>query len=223
MGTKDPRIDAYIEKSAEFARPILKKLRALVHKGCPAPGVTETIKWGMPAFEYKGPFCGMAAFKNHCTFGFWKDKLLRTDDAAARALDALGRIESVDDLLRRAIHPKTLGSDRGLDSGPYMVELESRGVTPHTAMLKTSRNPKTVRHHQRPAYEARRRMRRRLKSLAYAISQRARKKVDEVFGWMKTIAGLARSRHVGRWKLRQQVELAAATYNLVRMRKLLSV
>jgi uncharacterized protein YdeI (YjbR/CyaY-like superfamily) len=75
MGTKDPRVDAYIEtKAADFARPILKKLRALVHKGCPE--VSETIKWGMPAFEYKGPFCGMAAFKNHCVFGFWKSAIL---------------------------------------------------------------------------------------------------------------------------------------------------
>jgi uncharacterized protein YdeI (YjbR/CyaY-like superfamily) len=74
MGTKDPRIDDYIAKKADYAQPILKHLRALVHKGCPE--VVETIKWGMPAFEYKGPFCGMAAFKKHCVFGFWKSALL---------------------------------------------------------------------------------------------------------------------------------------------------
>lgn len=74
MPTKDPRIDAYIERSADFAKPILKKLRALVHKGCPQ--VTETIKWGMPSFEYNGPFAGMAAFKQHCVFGFWKAVIL---------------------------------------------------------------------------------------------------------------------------------------------------
>ena len=77
MGRQDPRVDAYIAKSAEYAQPILKKLRAMVHKHCPA--VEETIKWGMPAFEYKGPFCGMAAFKKHCVFGFWKSKLLFGD------------------------------------------------------------------------------------------------------------------------------------------------
>ena len=77
MGTKDPRVDAYIEKAGDYARPILKKLRAVVHKGCPE--VTETIKWGMPSFEYKGPFCGMAAFKKHCVFGFWKSALLFGD------------------------------------------------------------------------------------------------------------------------------------------------
>ena len=84
MGTKDPRIDAYIEKSADFAKPILKKLRALVHKGCPPRGVQETIKWGTPAFDYKGPFCGMAAFKKHCVFGFWKSALL-FEDARSRS------------------------------------------------------------------------------------------------------------------------------------------
>jgi len=74
MGKKDKRVDDYIAGSAEFARPILKKIREIVHKGCPE--VVETIKWGMPSFEYKGPFCGMAAFKKHAVFGFWKSKLL---------------------------------------------------------------------------------------------------------------------------------------------------
>jgi uncharacterized protein YdeI (YjbR/CyaY-like superfamily) len=81
MGTKDPRIDAYIEKSADFAKPILKKLRSLVHKGC--PDVTETIKWSMPAFEYKGPYCSMAAFKQHCVFGFWKSSILFGDEKSS--------------------------------------------------------------------------------------------------------------------------------------------
>lgn len=74
MPTKDPRVDAYIEKSAAFAKPILKKLRALVHKGCPQ--VTETIKWGMPSFDYKGPLASMASFKQHCAFSFWKSAML---------------------------------------------------------------------------------------------------------------------------------------------------
>ena len=63
MSTTDPRIDAYIERSAEFAQPILAHLRELVHKAC--PDVTETLKWSMPSFEYKGILCGMAAFKAH--------------------------------------------------------------------------------------------------------------------------------------------------------------
>ncbi len=74
MASKDPRIDAYIAKSADFAQPILKHLRKVVHAGCPK--VEETLKWSMPHFDYKGVMCGMAAFKAHCVFGFWKESLI---------------------------------------------------------------------------------------------------------------------------------------------------
>jgi Bacteriocin-protection, YdeI or OmpD-Associated/Domain of unknown function (DU1801) len=74
MAKKDERIDAYIAKSAEFARPILTYLRDLVHATC--PDVEETIKWSFPHFTYKGMMCGMAAFKEHCSFGFWKHSLV---------------------------------------------------------------------------------------------------------------------------------------------------
>ncbi len=87
MPTKDPRIDDYIEKAAPFAQPILTRFRKLVHKGC--PDVVETIKWGMPSFEYKGPFCSMAAFKQHCAFGFWKAALL-ADAQPGEASDTTG-------------------------------------------------------------------------------------------------------------------------------------
>src|SRR4051794_31523926 len=69
MGKVDPRVDAYIAKSAEFARPVLERIRTDVHAAC--PGVEETLKWGMPTFLHKGILCMMAAFKAHCTFGFW--------------------------------------------------------------------------------------------------------------------------------------------------------
>jgi uncharacterized protein YdeI (YjbR/CyaY-like superfamily) len=74
VAKKDPRIDAYIAKSPVFAKPILRHLRELVRKGC--PGVEETVKWSMPHFDYKGPLAGMAAFKAHCAFGFWKGSLI---------------------------------------------------------------------------------------------------------------------------------------------------
>lgn len=98
MGTRDPRIDAYIEKSAPFARPILTHLRAVVHEGCPE--VEETIKWGAPFFDYRGTLCSMAAFKEHCAFGFWKASLV-LDDKNRKAQEAaghFGRITSVGDL-----------------------------------------------------------------------------------------------------------------------------
>ena len=75
MTQKDKRIDAYISKSAEFAKPVLNHLRSLVHKAC--PNVEETIKWGFPHFDYKGTMCSMAAFKQHCAFGFWKTALMK--------------------------------------------------------------------------------------------------------------------------------------------------
>ena len=74
MASFDKRIDEYIAKSQPFAQPLLIKMRELVHKAC--PDVTETIKWGMPSFDYKGPLFGMAAFKQHCAGGFWKHKLI---------------------------------------------------------------------------------------------------------------------------------------------------
>ncbi|TZF82284.1 hypothetical protein FW774_16500 [Pedobacter sp. BS3] len=65
----DQRVDNYIAKSPDFAKPVLNYIRQVVHKA--VPQVIETIKWGMPFFEYKGNVCGMAAFKQHCAFVLW--------------------------------------------------------------------------------------------------------------------------------------------------------
>jgi uncharacterized protein YdeI (YjbR/CyaY-like superfamily) len=98
MATKDPRIDAYIAKSADFAKPILKHLRKVVHAGC--PDVVETMKWSMPHFDYKGVMCGMAAFKEHCAFGFWKESLVfdRAKAAEQTAMGSFGGIKTLADL-----------------------------------------------------------------------------------------------------------------------------
>ena len=97
MPKKDPRIDAYIAKSADFAKPILTHLRKLIHTACPE--VVESIKWGMPAFDYKGPLCGLAAFKQHCSFGFWKGKLLfSSEQAEGVGMGHFGRLTKVSDL-----------------------------------------------------------------------------------------------------------------------------
>lgn len=77
MGKKDARVDAYIAKSPDFARPILTYLRDVVHQGCPA--LVETMKWSTPTFDHHGILCSMAAFKEHCVFGFWKAPLLMLD------------------------------------------------------------------------------------------------------------------------------------------------
>src|ERR1043165_3091167 len=98
MPDKDPRIDAYIEKSADFAKPIMTHLRQVIHKA--SPKITENIKWSMPAFEYKGLVCGFAAFKQHCTFGFWKQSLLEKGAFSPEktAMGSFGRITSKKDL-----------------------------------------------------------------------------------------------------------------------------
>ena len=70
MEQYDSRVDAYIEKSADFAKPILAYIREVVHEASPL--ITETIKWGFPFFDYKGPVCHMSAFKKHVGFGFWQ-------------------------------------------------------------------------------------------------------------------------------------------------------
>ena len=98
MGKKDPKVDAYIAQAQPFARPILRKLRALVHKADPKIG--ETLKWGMPSFTHAGIVCNMAAFKQHCAFGFWKGKLI-LDAKGSRVDEAMGdfgRLKSVKDL-----------------------------------------------------------------------------------------------------------------------------
>jgi transposase len=117
--------------------------------------------------------------------------------------------------------PQTLGGDKGYDDGEFFQELESRQIEPHIPLVKEPVDPKTVAHKARlPGIRARRRMKRRMRSKAYQLSQRCRKKVEECFGWMKSVGGLRRSRTVGRWKLRQMLEVSAAAFNLVRMRRL---
>ena len=96
MAKLDPRIDAYIEDSAEFARPILRQLREVVHRACPE--VEEDLKWSRPHFGYRGIMCGMSAFRAHCTFGFWNDRVGGDDAAARETLERLGRITSAKEL-----------------------------------------------------------------------------------------------------------------------------
>src|SRR5882762_11733277 len=98
MPTTDPRVNAYIEKSKDFAKPVLNHIRSLVHDAC--PDVVETMKWSFPHFDYKGMMCSAAAFKEHCAFGFWKQSLLETTafPAEKTAMGSFGRLTSVKDL-----------------------------------------------------------------------------------------------------------------------------
>jgi uncharacterized protein YdeI (YjbR/CyaY-like superfamily) len=96
MSRHDPRVDAYIARSAEFARPILKHLRALVHATCPQ--ATEGLKWGMPFFSYRdAPLCMMAAFKQHCGFGFWRYREV-VGEHAEEGMGQFGKLVALQDL-----------------------------------------------------------------------------------------------------------------------------
>jgi uncharacterized protein YdeI (YjbR/CyaY-like superfamily) len=98
MGTRDPRIDAYIAKSADFAKPILTYIRETVHVAC--PDVVETTKWSMPFFDHHGPLANMSAFKEHAALRFWKGQLVvgPGSDDDERAMGQFGRLTSVKDL-----------------------------------------------------------------------------------------------------------------------------
>jgi uncharacterized protein YdeI (YjbR/CyaY-like superfamily) len=109
MNQYDPRIDQYIEKKAAFAQPILRHIRALMHSVSPL--ITENIKWGHPFFEYKGILANMAAFKEHCVFGFWSSTAMVDpygvlkrpgDKDAAGNFDRITRLSDLpnDDILK---------------------------------------------------------------------------------------------------------------------------
>jgi hypothetical protein len=100
MGKRDPRVDAYIAKSADFAQPILTHIRDVVHDAC--PDVEEDMKWSFPHFMYKGMLCGMASFKQHATFGFWKASLLGIGKDAD-AMGQFGCLTKVSDLPSRKV------------------------------------------------------------------------------------------------------------------------
>ena len=97
MGSKDPRVDAYIARAAPFAQPLLSTLRERVHAACPE--VRETIKWGMPFFEHgEHILAHMAAFKQHCGFGFWRGRNVVDLGKTDEAMGQLGRITGPADL-----------------------------------------------------------------------------------------------------------------------------
>jgi len=148
MGTRDARIDAYIGNAAGFARPILTHLREVVYAACPE--VQETMKWSMPHFDYKGIFCGMAAFKAHCTFGFWKGSLIEGvgGDKAREAMGQLGRIAHLEDLppdavLERYIREAMRLNDAGVKAARKPKKASTKDVTvPPELSSALERNPR---------------------------------------------------------------------------------
>ena|SRR5688572_11313558 len=135
MGTRDPRIDAYIAKSADFARPILTSLRETIHAACPE--VEETMKWSNPHFMYHGMLCGMASFKQHCAFGFWKSSLVLGDDARAddESMGQFGRITKLSDLPPKKV---LTGYIR------RAMQLNEEGIRPPKRMKPRTEKPREI-------------------------------------------------------------------------------
>jgi uncharacterized protein YdeI (YjbR/CyaY-like superfamily) len=152
MGKKDPRIDAYIAKSADFAKPILTHLRELVHAACPE--VEETMKWSFPNFIYKGMFCSMASFKAHCAFGFWKADLIfgtgktGTDDEKG-SMGHFGRLSSISDLpkdkeLLALIKEAVRLNDAGISKARPRPKVKKELVVPDYFLRALKKNKKAL-------------------------------------------------------------------------------
>ena len=146
MPTRDKRVDTYIENAPEFARPILTELRARVHAAC--PDVVETIKWRMPSYEYKGLLCGMAAFKKHAVFGFWKHELVVADDSKANmAMGSFGKLVEIGQLPKKPAFARLVKKAMKLnDDGVQAVRnktAKKKPITMHPALRKAlAANPK---------------------------------------------------------------------------------
>lgn len=110
--------------------------------------------------------------------------------------------------------PRTLGADAGYDDGAFLSAIEAQGIVPHAP---TKKGPITARDERG---DARRRARKRMGQVGYALSQRVRKRVEQVIGWCKTVAGMARARFVPRARIEMDALVSCAAYNLIRMAKL---
>ena len=136
MPTTDPRVDAYIAKSNDFAKPILTRVREMVHAAC--PDAEEKIKWGMPFFDYKGQMmCGMAAFKAHCSMVFWKASLIegvpRNGDTS---MGSFGRLTSVKDLPNKAKFTGYIKAAMKLNDAGVTVKRPKSGPKPEAKVPK---------------------------------------------------------------------------------------
>jgi uncharacterized protein YdeI (YjbR/CyaY-like superfamily) len=149
---KDKRIDTYIAKAEPFARPILKHIRSLIHQTC--PDVVETMKWSMPAFEYKGPLIGLAAFKKHAVMGFWKaqlmsDPVLVENARSESAMGHLGKLTSLKDLppdktIIKWIEEAMMLNEQGIKLPPKKKTVKKDVVVPDYVKQALKQNKKAA-------------------------------------------------------------------------------
>jgi transposase len=126
--------------------------------------------------------------------------------AATGTAERESAIRQLDEAKQRGLRPKTVGGDKNYDTKAFVAEMRERDVTPHVAQNTSGRRSaidgRTTRH------------------VGYGVSQRIRKRVEEIFGWMKTVGGLRRTRFRGLERTGLMGYLVAAAYNLVRIARL---
>ena len=144
MPKTDKRVDAYIAKAPDFAKPILTHLRAIVHEGCPE--CEETIKWNTPNFMYNGMLCGMVAFKEHCAFHFWKGKLVVDEDEKEGAGRQFGKLSKVSDLPSKKVLLAYVKKAKALNDSGVKVKRPARAKpaleTPKDLIAALKKNKK---------------------------------------------------------------------------------
>ena len=157
MEQYDSRIDAYIDKSADFAKPVLTYLREVIHEAWPL--VTETIKWGCPSFDYKGPIVMLAAFKQHCGLNLWKASLMDDPQQIMNLNDGnagqFGRITGIADLPPKAVLIDFIQQSVKLNEAGKKVPAKKMPtekaalVTPDYFVAALADNPKAKEHFEK--------------------------------------------------------------------------
>ncbi|CAN5193871.1 hypothetical protein BH09BAC2_BH09BAC2_18900 [soil metagenome] len=150
MGNRDPRVDAYISKAEVFAKPILNHLRELIFDTC--LDVIETIKWSFPNYELKGPLCSIAAFKNHCSFGFWKAAILKDSDKVLQSKDGMGNLGKIallqdlpsDEVLKRLLKQAMKLNVEGIKLPPRKKTNAADHIIPDEVLKALKKNKKAL-------------------------------------------------------------------------------
>jgi len=135
-----------------------------------------------------------------------------TADGRAERRNALAMLDRV--RARHKMIPKKLAADANYASGEFLCEVESRGITPHSALPRTKIKGDSAHH------RARKRMRCRTKTSGYRESQKLRKFIEPVIGWCKLIGGLGRTRFIGHERIQNDAMVVASAWNLLRMTRL---
>ena len=135
-----------------------------------------------------------------------------TADGKAERRNALSMLDRV--RARHRLTPKKLAADANYASGAFLCEVESRGITPHSALPRKKIAGDSAQH------RARKRMRQRTKTSGYRESQKRRKFIEPVIGWCKLVGGLGRTRFIGHERIQNDAMLVASAWNLLRMTKL---